>query len=269
MSDVRQTPIDNLSSQFFKVANKQADASFKDSDGPMFDEYLEITSDSAIIIGDAEVPDHDPELFGMAADLAEKYNIKLLIINGDFLHADKFSQFKMRNETKGIPFCEEVELIRFNLNGFLKHFDRIAMLSGNHEQRLSKMSNGHINLSYFVYDINNILFSEYMYLWLNTNNGRYFVCHPQNYSRIPLSTSREIAAIRHSHVVCAHNHHLSMSRDRSGQYWILDGGCCRDISKTQYKQMAANTFPQWVPGFTMILDGVPFLVSKEHYKMFI
>jgi hypothetical protein len=56
-----------------------------------------------------------------------------------------------------------------------------------------------------------------------------------------------------------------MSRDKSGRYWIVDGGCIRNPLKTAYKRMTINTFPAWNPGFVVIKDGVPILISEESF----
>lgn len=263
-----QSAVSDYSTELLRLNNHDPKAIFRESSTRNFDEYLHITSDSAIVLGDVEIPDHDAELLSMVVDIARKFDVKLLILNGDFYDAGKFSTWKKTTDTGCSSFTAEIEEVRDILRGFASIFDTIAMLSGNHEQRIPKMTGGSINLGHFlegIPELEKVKFSEYGYLTLSSEGQDFYICHPQNYSRIPLSTARELAAKIMKHIIVGHNHHLSFGHDRSGKFFIIDGGSARDPKKTQYKNMSANTFPEWIPGFILILKGVPYPVSKRHY----
>lgn len=266
-----QTHVSNFSTELLRLRNNDPKALFRESLTRNYTEYLHISSENAIILGDVEIPDHDAEILSMVADMAQKHDIKLLILNGDLYDAGKFSTWKKTVESSGISFSAEIEEVRDILRNFMKIFNNIALLSGNHEQRIPKMSGGSITLGHFlegIHELRNVTFSEYGYLTLDSCGEQYYICHPQNYSRIPLSTARELAAKKLMNIIVGHNHHLSHGFDRSGRFHIIDGGCGRDPQKTQYKAMSANTFPEWIPGFVMILNGVPFTISKKNYPIF-
>jgi predicted phosphodiesterase len=239
---------------------------FPESPTEDYNNNIRITCPSAIVIGDSEIPDHDREVFAMAAEMAHRLNIDTLIINGDFIDGDAFSKWsKITNS--GQRFSTEIEIARNTVKEFLKYFSNIYIVSGNHDRRLAQATNGQVWLGMFLDDISGVNVSEYSFLTMETPNGEWLICHPKQYSRIPLSTARELAAIKMSHILTAHNHHLSHGHDRSGKFWLVDGGCCRDSKKTAYKTINVTTHPEWIPGFVVLKDGVPLIVSKKTFDV--
>ena len=239
---------------------------FPESPTQDYNGNIQITCPSAIVIGDCEIPDHDREIFAMAVEMAHRLSIRTLIINGDFIEADAFSKWPKISDT-GQKFPVEIDLARATIKEFLKYFNEIYVTSGNHERRLARGTSGAVWLNMLMEGQPQMQISEYAHMIMETPAGTWLICHPANYSRIPLSTARELAAIKQCHILAAHNHHLSMGHDRSGKWWIVDGGCCRNPEKTGYKQMNINTFPQWIPGFTIIKDGIPMIVSKKTFDV--
>lgn len=254
-------------SELEKYINESVDAAFPKSPTSDYNQYYEVLSDSAVVIGDAEVPDHDSEIFSMVADVAHRFAIDTLIINGDFFDAGKFSTWKKTFDAKQLLFDEEIQLARTILSSFLKFFDRIFIIPGNHEDRISKLTSGAINFGHFIFDLENVFYSPYNFLDLKTSSGTFAITHGKSYSRIPLATARKLAGIYNKSIIIGHSHHLGMTFDPSGNLYLIDGGCCRDIIKTQYKSMSMSTFPQWVPGFVVIKKGIPILFSKKSYPM--
>lgn len=230
-----------------------------------FTQQISVRCDSAIVIGDSEIPDHDCEVFAMAAELAERLAIDTLVINGDFIDGDAFSNWP-KASLHGQPFATELELARKTIGEFLKVFKRIFIVSGNHDKRLALATKGQVWIGMFFDDMNQVQASHYSYLNLETKEGKWLICHPKNYSRIPLATARELASVKLCHVLTGHNHHLSYGHDKSGQFWVVDGGCCRDSNKTAYKSMSITTHPEWIPGFVIIHEGIPTIVSKKTFK---
>jgi predicted phosphodiesterase len=246
-----------------KLEDKQA-CEFPNSSTPDFCDYITIDADKAIILGDAEIPDHDATLFQLAYNLGSQFDIKTLIVNGDFLALDSFSSFA-RDTVHKLAFKEELEPAIKSLSIFLSQFSQIIWITGNHESRLSRKIEGHLNVGDFLTKFSDgIQFSEYSYMILTSGGKEIMVGHPSNYSRVPLSVPREMAAVKHMNVICGHTHHLSLGYDRSGNYFIAESGCCRNPLKTRYKQLKMTTFPSWNPGFIMILNGSPFLITHEN-----
>ena len=239
---------------------------FPESPTHNFDEHIQITCPSAIVIGDCEIPDHDPEIFAMAAEMAHRLNIRTLIINGDFIEADAFSKWPKISST-GQKFPVEIDLARQTVKEFLKYFNVIYTTAGNHERRLAAETRGAVWLNMLMEDQAELIMSEYSHMTMDTPAGMWLICHPGNYSRIPLNTARELASVKLCHILTAHNHHLSSAHDKSGRYYVVDGGCCRNPAKTGYKKMNTNTYPEWIPGFVVIKDGIPIIINKKSFDV--
>lgn len=244
--------------------------------GKEYNDFATIKTDRAIVLGDSEIPYHDPEIFQLAYSIAQRFDIKTLIINGDFLALDCFSTWAKQIVHKW-AFEEELDPGERILETLLQQFDHIYYNQGNHELRLSHRVDGQMTIGKFLEKFAKVQFSEYAFCMLEHGTrqnphapsappepNRTMVVHPKNYSRIPLATARELAAIHHCNILCGHNHHQAMGHDRSGRYFIMDGGCCRDPLHTSYKSLQVTTHPAWNPGFSMILNENPYLVNKSN-----
>jgi len=238
---------------------------FPQSTSELCDQYIQINQDRVIIMGDAEIPDHDPEVFSMITDLAQKFDIHHLIINGDLVAFDSLSNW-MRSTPYTSTFRKEMEITKETINVFLRHFKTVSYLTGNHERRLPHKVDGQIALGDFLLNTAGLTFSVYSYCYLTSGGKKILVCHPDNFSRIPLSVPLKIASVEHMNVVCAHTHRLSFGYDASSRYWVIDGGHCRDDKRTSYKAIKKNTYPNWNPGFVMIIDGFPHVIPKQDFN---
>jgi predicted phosphodiesterase len=236
---------------------------FPISEAPVYNSYPKLNLDKFLVISDIEFPEHDAEILAFVVDIARRFGIKDLIVNGDFIALDSFSRWA-RESAYRIAFKQELNPMVESLKILLKTFDHITWVTGNHERRLAYRVDGEITIKDFLTGLSNCEFSEYAFCEVTSKGREYFVCHQDNYSKIPLSVPREMAAIKHKNIICAHSHHLAQSYDRSGKYFILEGGSGRDPQRTRYKATRANLFPQWVLGFVMVYDGVPFLIDKNN-----
>jgi len=230
------------------------------------DEYLLVRGNPILIMGDAEIPEHDAEMFGMVMDIARKFNVKTLIINGDFIAMDCFSRHNKTTVSK-LDFQRELDPALESLRVFLQQFEQIIYITGNHEKRLSYALDGHITLTLFLRGLEGVAYSEYDYCIVENAGEQFYVCHPSNYSRTPCALPSKIASIKLKHVISGHTHHLSKGYDVSGKFFVVESGHCRDRHKTRYKATTANTFPEWNSGFVFLLNGVPHPIDRKSYDL--
>jgi len=226
----------------------------------VYDDFVTVESDKVMVIGDIEIPFHSTDTLEMACALARKYELDTLIINGDLVALDCFSTW-VRNTAYKLTFKNEIEPALEILKIFLTIFNQIYIVTGNHERRLARKLDGEITIGEFFSNISGVTFSEYSYCILNSGGEEILVCHQDNYSKQPLAVSRELASIYHKHIIAGHTHHLAQGYDKSGKYWVVDGGCCRDTKYTEYKSIRVNTFPKWNNGVVMVINGSPLLVD--------
>jgi hypothetical protein len=244
--------------------NNTGDAiAFPENVGPEYNKAINIESDKVLLLGDAEIPDHDSDMFEAAIAIAKKFDIKDLIITGDLIALDSFSKW-MRAQVYQLAFKEELDPMMITIKVFLQTFDRIKYISGNHERRLNHAVDGHINIGDFLQGIPGLEFSEYAYCNLKSGDRDWLVCHQKNFSVVPLSVPSRICEVRQKNVWCAHNHRLAAGKDKSGRFHLVEGGHCRSVNHTAYKMLQVTCHPEWNAGIGMIMDGYPYLVDKEN-----
>jgi hypothetical protein len=229
----------------------------------VYDDIIEMQSNKCIIMGDAEIPDHDIGMFETIIKVAQTHKISDLIINGDFMSLDCFSKWA-RSQVYKLAFQEELEPALISLQVFLQTFKRIIYLTGNHERRLAHALEGHITIGAFLQQLGGVEFSEYAYCNLKSGDRDWLVCHQKEFSRVPMSVPKKICESRHTNVWCAHNHRLGWAYDPSGNYYLVEGGHCRSEQHTAYKMLQMTTHPHWNPGFGMLLDGNPYLIDYNN-----
>ena len=123
---------------------------FPKSKTPDYTNYEIIAEDKVMVIGDVEIPDHDSEILKMAYDIAVKYDIKTLIINGDLMAVDSFSRWARDMAAEPDFIADEYMPTREILTLFLRQFDRIIWCSGNHERRLPHYVEGRFSIGFFA-----------------------------------------------------------------------------------------------------------------------
>lgn len=236
---------------------------FPENAGPEFNKAISLQANKVLLLGDAEIPDHDATVFEAAIKIAVKFGIKILIITGDLIALDSFSKW-MRAQVYQLAFKEELDPMLLTLKVFLQTFDRIIYFSGNHERRLNHAVDGHINIGDFLQNIPGLEFSEYAYCYLKSGDRDWMICHQKNFGTVPMQVPRRICETRHMNIWCAHNHRLGWAKDPSAKYYLVEGGHCRSEEHTAYKMLQVTAHPMWNPGFGMIIDGNPYLVDKEN-----
>ena len=242
--------------------------SFPESPSPQCLDYLKLDYERLIIIGDVEIPDHDPVLLEMVARLAEKLGIERLLINGDFMAMDAFSNWPAENP-QATNFNRDKSLAIKIIKTFLNSFDTVDYIIGNHERRLARQTKGQSNIGMFFEHVLEVQYSNYPYCELTSGGKEILICHQEDYSRTPLQAPLKLAAIHHKNILCGHTHRLASGFDPSGKYWVAEGGHGRSEERTMYKCMKMASNPKWNKGFSIIYKGQIYLINKENYDFWI
>jgi predicted phosphodiesterase len=252
--------------EFKDLGEEVGEGGFPTSVVREFDDYVIVKDNPILIIGDAEVPEHDAELFDMAMSIGQKFGVETLIINGDFIAMDSFSCHG-KTAVSRLDFEKELEPALESVEVFLRQFKQIVYLTGNHERRLSYKSDGHLSLRFFFRHLaDDVAYSEYAFCIAETNGVRYLVCHPKNYSRVALSVPTKLASIKLMNIVSGHTHRLAVGYDQSDSFWVVESGHCRDKDKTRYKSIEVTTHPEWNAGFVLLINGIPFTIDKRNFE---
>lgn len=225
------------------------------------DKPLILTGDVGIT-ADFHIPLYDPEYVNTMIDTFVSAGIKTLIVGGDFLNMDELSRFEDKQKDANLEFelGEAVKVMEI----LTESFDRIVYMWGNHDARIHKALGLKLQFKHAMKLIFNELdkeplakieFTNLDHAWVETDEGeRWYICHPANYTRVPLSTARVLSAKLDAHVITAHSHHCAVGYAIDGQHVVAEIGGLFDKTKTAYLQRT-TTFPTWTQGFAFLKDG--------------
>jgi len=235
------------------------------------DEPMRHTGDIAIT-ADWHVPLYDAEYANRFISEARARGHKDLLIAGDFFNFDALSAYDPKQHSAGLEgeLVEALSVMRI----LLETFENIYYLWGNHDVRLHRALGFALQFQSamkLVFGnlgdeaLERIKFTNLDHMYVDVPGGEsWYVCHPQNYSRIPLSTARVLAAKYNANVITAHSHHCAVGYATDGERVVAEIGGLFDRHKTAYLQRS-TTFPTWQTGYAF-LEGGKLIVDSPGWQ---
>ena len=240
------------------------------------DTPIVVRNTNAMVTADWHVPLYDPAYVNEMIERARALEIRTLVIAGDFFNFDALSAYDPKQESATLTreYNEALAVMRV----LAESFDTIYYLWGNHDARM------HRALGYamkfrdamrMVFGalgdeiLEKLVFTNLDHIWFEFDQAdgevsRWYLCHPANYSRVPLSNARQLAVKYNANVITAHSHHAAIGYAVNGEYTAAEGGGLFDKDKTAYLQRS-TTFPTWQQGYGWFLDG-RFTLTTPHWE---
>lgn len=244
---------------------------------PAVEERLRLAIDKPIVLplsadyaitADWHIPLYDPEYVNDFIEDARGRGLSKLIIAGDFFNFDALSAYDPKQDGAGLE--NELNEAGMVMRTLLETFDDIYYLWGNHDARLHKALGFAIKFQEAMKMVfgslgkdalQRITFTNLDFLWIGEEGeNRWYVCHPANYTRVPLSTARTLSTKYESNVITAHSHHCAVGYGINGKNVVAEIGGLFDRHKTGYLQRS-TTFPTWAQGYAFLVDGTLRVVS--------
>jgi len=216
-----------------------------------------------MVVGDIHSPTTNWEFASLVAKIAVKYLKKprKLIIAGDLFNADAFSFYTPVMEMPS--WAQERDATRALITEWMKTFEEIRLIVGNHERRLQRFTAGAFDtadiLSLIVSNPDRVKMSAFSFCVITTPGGEWRVTHPGRYRQNPLSVAGDIALIRKQNVIAFHEHHIGMTMDKSGNYVVVNGGSLANPNLIPYMALIDDTKPSSKTGFVMLKNGAPYI----------
>lgn len=229
-----------------------------------------VCTGNAIVTCDYHIPLHDPALINCMITCARENDIKKLIIAGDYFNMEDFSSYPPPQPEANV----NIERRDGNLvmKTLLQTFDEVLFFWGNHDFRLARklgfkktfeecmqwMLEGLTEDEWKKVRISDL---DYMDYFPSGKRGKkYRICHPKNFSDVPLAVGRKLAVKYSCSIITAHSHHCAIGAATNGTDIIIEGGGFFDKNRTEYIQRTTDNH-EWVQGFTMFKDGLPTIYS--------
>lgn len=228
-----------------------------------------VTSGNAIIASDWHIPLHDPALANAMINYAHKNGITdTLIIPGDYWTMEAFSSF-LPHQPEAAWSNERYEG-NLVMKTLLKTFKHVFFSWGNHDFRLTRslgFKHSFTECMKWAFsaltaeELSRITFSDLDFQEYYPGDGRkYRICHPRNFSAIPLTVPRKLALKYSCSIMTAHSHHCAMGAATNGRDLCIETGGLYKKERTEYIQKS-SAHHEWTPGFVAFKGGIPELIS--------
>ena len=214
---------------------------------PTWDNAVCINGDAVALYADLHCDFHDGEFIERAMELQRKRGVTQAIIPGDAIDAMLYSSYIPDPES---GFIGEVDAVRAILNNIdVMSPDGVVWCEGNHEARIVKTLKRGIGIRELA-DLagisDSVITSDYRCVYWND----WLVCHPDEYSRVPLAVPRKFLAKFHCHVAVAHQHRYAFFND--GMYYGLELGMMADPNRLGYYKKSASSGAFFQQSFTIL-----------------
>lgn len=231
-----------------------------------------IVDESVLILGDVEIPFHNAEHINKCIHIAKQRGIKRLVLAGDFFHFEAFSFFPGGDKDAEKELAE----IESYVTPFIKDFDEIYFVPGNHDRRLSRLMDRFLPTErtaklIIPYELaeefgRKVRFTDHQYLQVGIGAHKWRIVHPKATSAVPAAATRKIAENNDCNVIMAHNHLLGMQQTGDGRHVAIEIGCSVDYNRLGYYMTQDTTRPKMTTGAVLLErnyngDFVPTILS--------
>ena len=220
------------------------------------------------ITADWHIPLYDVEYANKFIQDSKARGITKLVIAGDFFNFDALSAYDPKQEGAGLQ--GELDEATMVMRTLLESFDVIYFLWGNHDARMHRALGfsikfqGAMKLMFGELGteaLSRIRFTNLDHMWIgDEDDERWYICHPGNYTRVPLSGARVMATKYNANVITAHSHHCAVGYGIDGNRVVAEIGGLFDRHKTAYLQRS-TTFPTWAQGYAFLEEGRLYVQS--------
>jgi predicted phosphodiesterase len=226
-------------------------------------------NDRYAITADWHIPLYDAEYANKFLQDSRARGITKLIIAGDFFNFDALSMYEPKQELGGLE--AEVAEAGMVMHTLLQSFDTVYFLWGNHDARLHKALGFAMKFQEAMKlvfgpldreELDRIRFTNLDHMWVGDEDeeGRWYICHPGSYTRVPLSTARTLSTKYECNVITAHSHHCAVGYGINAKNVVAEIGGLFDREKTGYLQRT-TTYPTWAQGYAFLDEGRLYVQS--------
>lgn len=223
---------------------------------------LHLETPNALILNDLHAPYHNREMLRRALVLTQRDfpHIRDVCIGGDLFNFDRISRWG--NDTPASSVTQDLKKGREIVKELARIFDRVWVISGNHDQRLAKKLDAVVTMEDLlgVDAPAKVYCSDFEYMEIGDD---WLLVHPRNYSGMGGKTPADIALLEHKNVVAAHNHVTGRQQSKCGRYLGIDSGHLTDPEQHFYLKSGMTTFARWNAGFVIISENYSYEFTER------
>jgi len=229
---------------------------------PKLDDWPRLSGDW-VVLADLHVPFHRADVCEAACAAGKRQKIRRLLIAGDLFDFSRFTPF--RNLAENPSVADELQSVAQVVYMFLKTFDSIYVMNGNHDIRFARQVNDEVQPNTLLAGALNddarrrVRWTKHPYCEVMNEGVKWWVVHPSNYSRVPAKAALNLCYKLKANVAAAHCHIAGKAYTACGTYKAVGLPCATDELKTPYLIYSFTNHPVWQKGFAVLRDGDIFL----------
>jgi hypothetical protein len=214
---------------------------------------------NTLVIADLHAPYQNTSVLQQAIDLAISAGITHVDIAGDIHNFSALSSHSKGEPTT--PVETDIQHSRQILSVLQQQFDQIYVMSGNHDEYFTKKRGG--TFQDLIY--NEVLQGKHQNVIVTNDDyilrgDKWVIGHLSSYDDTPGILAAKISDLMDRNVAVGHDHISGHSYGRKG-YIGISVGAMLTPDRFWYKQRRLSTFPPFMVGFLLIIDGKPYHFS--------
>ena len=234
-------------------ARVQATTSWRPFD---LDKELHILAPTVGVLSDIHCPIHSEKWLLQAITAFKLFDVKHVIVNGDFLDANQISRHAGSYYRRKGELADDFNAAESVLKLLVDTFDHVYFDMGNHDMRLLHKFAGEVGVSriwkMFGDHEGKVTVTSRSYCKVNENVT---VCHPRQYSRIRGSLAQKLSQRWQRSILTGHQHHSTMSSSPDGKWQACDVGAIVDVELQDYVRNELSDHVEPQNGFAIIFGN--------------
>jgi len=231
---------------------------------PAYTDYLKLRGDF-ILAGDFHCPYQDIEMCKKMIQVAEEEKIDQLLIGGDFLDERDLYIIPDQSNVQKAWLNQQLAYANDFMGVLSRHFRKIYLISGDHDQRLIKRIDYRINLSTMVKMFTNLqekdklVVSDYFYCIIN---DCWRISHADRATQRPTTKPLKLVDKYLMNVIVFHGHNFGIEAHPSQKFLAVSIGAMTNIEKHYYAMRRDVSYPQWRVQFAILKDNKLRVIDK-------
>lgn len=230
-----------------------------------------VEAENGVIISDIHVPNGDVVWLETVLLMAIQRKLKTLFILGDTQDSNVpgiAAHPSVWQDGSAPTYRSSTQIIRDMLRIFLTWFDDIYIISGNHDEWLSRMTGGQTDIGMFLEGMDDrIHFTNYRKLYIANERG-YIACyHQSNFSNNGIALGRKMYAqeafqgTKPYAVILTHIHHWACGKTEDNLCEVYSLGATEDEQLAQYVNITPSAHAHRSQSMILLEEG--YLTNLE------
>ena len=243
---------------------------YQDKIAPDWSQQVTKVYGDCMIAADFHIPFHSIIWVDRLIKIAQKENIKQIIIAGDFVDLDRLSFWITQStaEDIAVKLEDEFAMAELVLDKMEEQFNKFYFIGGNHWLRLLKHITYSIKSKRLLglvgrKDDRRYEFAE-LFDWLILND-KIRITHPRKGRKLDYTLARDISILFPEQTIIVTHRHRSLEGFTPSGSPMYEIGWMGDTNRMRYVYLTDSTYFRWINGFASCKNNIVRLYTEYNY----